>query len=66
MLLSVFLYLVEAENLYPFNIKNLHYNNIDTEVEVGCAGMPFKIKSWHDPISNSSIEERDQEINHQL
>lgn len=39
---SVFLCLVEAENLYPVNIKYLHYNNIDTVVEVGCAGMPLR------------------------
>lgn len=38
---SVLLPLVKAENLYSFNIKHLHYNKIDTVLEVGCAGMPL-------------------------
>lgn len=39
---SVFLCVVEAENLYSFYIKYLHYNNIDTVVDVGYAGMPLR------------------------
>lgn len=39
---SVSLCVVEAENLYSFNIKYLHYNNIDTVVDIGCASMPLR------------------------
>lgn len=39
--LPAFLSLVEAENLYSFNVKHLHYNNVKAVVEGGCAGMPL-------------------------
>ena len=37
--LSVFLSLVEAENVSSFHVTHLHYNNADAVVEGGCAGM---------------------------